>query len=538
MWTPSPPRHTRHVNEGRVWHTERPSRTKCLDLATTGLLPAAPVFQSDWQPSPDMRAALCTPIHVESGTLLNDPCTPPGEAMDDDSPGVARAASPSVKAYGRREHVREVLGDVSNLSSPVTGPALKDHVSPLRVQSTPVHRPLPFLNAPISATKTPVQLALQDWAGSKFSRPSPALDAWGPEQGPRARAPGTSEGLSSPSVAHTNEGESHAPMSATNYPSRCAPGAQRMSARRIAASPQPPAQRVTVQKREAVSPLKPVVREELPKCSPLPRISSPSSSPSKASRIWRPARYATQSPAVRVWDSPDKVESNKRWRSGSTPPVSQDPLPEAAPAARRVSTRLRQRAASSTTQPTAPTTMALAPPAPRTPRTLRTPPVPPRPSLSSAELARLTYRHTKHNEAYTVQLETQVERLPGARPPSPSQRFLLGRGVRAREDFRPADTETDAQGKPLGHARGPGEESVYTTPPHLPAVRWDRRLVSSPRHTRPATSQAVPQRSCLVSKRVALDAFGNVASEPLRALPRRRVLVKRRVYDGESDLDG
>ncbi|WFD26159.1 hypothetical protein MNAN1_001135 [Malassezia nana] len=519
MWTPSPPRHARHVNEARrEWHTERPRRTKCLDLATTGLLPAAPVFQSDWRPSPETRAALGTPTHFEPGTPLNDPCTPPSEAIEDDSPGMARAASPSVHAYGRRDHVREVLGDVSNLSSPVTVHALKDHVSPLRVQSTPLRRPLPFLHAPpMSETKTPVQLALQDWAGSNFGRPVPALDASGPEQ---------------------------APISATSYPSKSAAGAPRMSARRIAASPQPPAQRVTVQKREAVSPLKSVVREELPKSSPLPRISSPSSSPSKASRIWRPARYAAQSPAMRVWDSPDKVESNKRWRSASTPPVPQESVPKVAPAARRVSTRLRERAASSTSQPAAPAIMASAPPAPRmprtpsTPRTPRTPPIPPRPSLSAAELARLTYRHTKHNEAYTVQLDTQVERLPGARPPSPSQRFLVGRGVRAREDFRPADTERDAQGEPLCHARGPGEEAVYTTPPHLPAVRWDRRLVSSPRRTRPATSAAVPQRSCLVSKRVALDAFGNVASEPLCALPRRRVLIKRRIYDGESDLDG
>ncbi|WFD22447.1 hypothetical protein MEQU1_001118 [Malassezia equina] len=514
------------------WHTDKPKRTKCMgeELGQTALLPAASVFQSNLKPGQnDTQLFVSTP--TRDPPSLPEEGTPEGDA-DIDSPGMARAASPSVEAHVRRDYVREVLGDVSNLSSPAAVNCLKDHVSPLRVQSTPLRRSVHLPPTMSSAKKTPVQMALQDWAGSKFDRPLPTLDASSPSQEPTCSAPGARESLSSPIKLST-------------------PG------------PPSPAERAVDPTRTAVTPVQPLL-PDMPKSSPLPRIPSPEkgkegaagSSPSKSSRIWRPARYTSQAPAVRVWDNPEKMELHKRLRPAVQEPMEESvepaaPKPEPAPpAARRVSTRLLKRAApldhraqaqarpiSEPEKVPVPTRSSTIP-AMRTPRTPRTPPVPPRPQLSSTELARLTQRHTKHNEAYTVELETQIERLPGPRPPSPSQHFLLGRGMRARENYQPSRTETDEYGQPLGHAYGAGDDMEYSTPPGKQAVHWDKRLVISPTQLRPAEAQknALPRRSCLVAKPVALDAFGNVASKPMREGPRRRVLIKRRIYDNEGDV--
>lgn len=572
MWTPSPPRHSRSMAlEG--WHTDKPKRTKCMgeELGQTALLPAASVFQSNLKPGQDdMQLFVSTPS--SDPPSLKEEGTPEGDA-DIDSPGMARAASPSVEAHVRRDYVREVLGDVSNLSSPAAVNCLKDHVSPLRVQSTPLRRSVHLPPTMSSTKKTPVQMALQDWAGSKFDRPLPTLDASSPSQEPTCSAPGAQESLS---IKLSTPGRR-----ACDLPTpRSSSMTQRLPVHRIAISPHPPAQRVPGfgrvlppapppakraggPTRTAVTPVQPLL-PDMPKSSPLPRIPSPEkgqesvagSSPSKSSRLWRPARYTSQAPAVRVWDSPEKMELHKRLRPAVQEPMEESvepaaPKPEPAPpAARRVSTRLLKRAAppehraqaqarpiSGPEKAPVPTRSSTMPPM-RTPRTPRTPPVPPRPQLSSTELARLTQRHTKHNEAYTVELETQIERLPGPRPPSPSQHFLLGRGMRARENFQPSRTETDEYGQPLGHAYGAGDDMEYATPPGKQAVHWDKRLVISPTQLPPAEAQknVLPRRSCLVAKPVALDAYGNVAGKPMREGPRRRVLIKRRIYDNEGDM--
>lgn len=134
-------------------------------------------------------------------------------------------------------------------------------------------------------------------------------------------------------------------------------------------------------------------------------------------------------------------------------------------------------------------------PLPRTPRRAAAPPPPP---MSAAELAQLTARHTRQNEVYSIDIETRVQRLPGVRPPSPSQSFLLGQGRRAREHFAPPAYGVDAHGAATQHARGAGEEEEYHTPPRQTGVRWDKRLVVSPTPTRPAAQP----RSCLVQVRV------------------------------------
>ncbi|WFD18856.1 hypothetical protein MCAP1_001068 [Malassezia caprae] len=569
------------------WHTDKPQRIKCVKALETALPPAAPVFQSDLAGMPHDAAPFFETPKKE--TLRTAPSDPPSDG-DNDSPGVARAASPSAEAHVRRDYVREALGDVSNFSPSAPVYSLKDSFSPLRIQSTPLRRSI-HLPPTSSAKKTPVQMALQDWAGAKFSRPLPALEAPSPCHGPSRHLPMAQESLSSPvklGPAEPMGCDARVPRASSLEPTKST--AQRLPVHRVAVSPQPPAQRVPgfvrappsaaspAKRVVGASPVQPVAPEVL-KSSPLPRIPSPEKdreasgpSPSTTSRLWRPARYASQAPAVRVWDSPEKIESHKRLRTSLQEPKQPVPSPvtdtEPAPVARRVSTRLLRRTA--VPPPVESASVSRSPgiadgdgqplpvcaqrevrrdacaPAPssgtsalrtRMPRTPKAPPVPLRPQLSATELARLTQRHTKHNETYTVQLDTQVERVPGPRPPSPSQHFLQGRGVRARENFQPVRSETDEWGEPLGHAYGAGDEDEYSTPPGKHAVRWDKRLVISP--TQPTTStqdKALPRRSCLVAKPVALDAFGNVAGKPIREGTRRRVLIKRRIYDDEEDV--
>ena len=590
VWTPSPPRRPRSMAlEG--WHTDKPQRTKCMreELDKIALLPAASVFQSDLASVPHDNTPLFntpskdSPFHKERSIPLGD--------VDDDSPGMARASSPSAEAHVRRDYVREALGDVSNFSSPATVYSLKDGVSPLRMQSTPLRRSIHLPPSISSTKKTPVQMALQDWAGSKFDRPLPTQDASSPYRETLHPSHKGQESRSSPINVDLDQlmaNDEPVPLASARVTAEGT--VPRLPVRRIAVSPQPSAQRVpgfmrapstgpspakraVGPMRTVVSPVQPVL-PEMPKSSPLPRIPSPEkaketagSSPCKTPRLWRPARYASQAPAVRVWDSPEKIESHKRLRPPMKPMPAPATEPEPASAAKRMSTRLQKRTAPaaldgvSVSRPQLPSTHGN-PPAPaspqrvtrsdvsvpvpptrtgnlrsRTPRTPKTPPVPPRPQLSATELARLTQRHTKHNETYMVQLDTQVERVPGPRPPSPSQHFLLGRGVRARENFQPARTETDERGQPVGHAHGAGDEDEYSTPPGKQAVRWDKRLViSPPRQSSAAHDATLPLRSCLVAKPVALDAFGNVASKPMRDGPRRRVLIKRRIYDDEEDM--
>ena len=85
------------------------------------------------------------------------------------------------------------------------------------------------------------------------------------------------------------------------------------------------------------------------------------------------------------------------------------------------------------------------------------------------------------------------------------------------------------------HTRGAGDEEVYTTPPGKD-VRWDKRLVVSPSEEKQARSEK-PSSGCLVHKPLTLDAFGNVACPPLKGITRRKILVKRFVYDDDDNVD-
>lgn len=171
-------------------------------------------------------------------------------------------------------------------------------------------------------------------------------------------------------------------------------------------------------------------------------------------------------------------------------------------------------------------------PVPRTPRTPRRVPAPP--PLSAADLARLTTKHTKQNEQYTVELHTHELRMPGARPPSPSQAFHMDARPRTPHWTQPCWTETNEYGEPVRHAQGAGDVEPYVTPPPHGArrVRWDKRLVVSPARRR---APHAPQRTCLVPTERSLDAFGNVPRTGAAGARRRTVVVKRLVYDDEDE---
>ncbi|KAI3620734.1 hypothetical protein CBS9595_002701 [Malassezia furfur] len=167
----------------------------------------------------------------------------------------------------------------------------------------------------------------------------------------------------------------------------------------------------------------------------------------------------------------------------------------------------------------------------RTPRTPRRVPAPP--PLSAVDLARLTTKHTKQNEQYTVELHTHELRMPGARPPSPSQAFHMDARPRTPHWTQPCWTETNEYGEPVRHAQGAGDVEPYITPPHgARRVRWDKRLVVSP--VRRRTPRA-PPRTCLVPTERSLDAFGNVSRTGAAGARRRTVVVKRVVYEEDEE---
>ncbi|WFC94841.1 hypothetical protein MBRA1_001478 [Malassezia brasiliensis] len=170
-------------------------------------------------------------------------------------------------------------------------------------------------------------------------------------------------------------------------------------------------------------------------------------------------------------------------------------------------------------------------PVPRTPRMPRRVPAPP--PLSAADLARLTTKHTKQNEQYTVELHTHELRMPGARPPSPSQAFHMDARPRTPHWTQPCWTETNEYGEPVRHAQGAGDVEPYVTPPHgARRVRWDKRLVVSPVRRR---APPAPRRTCLVPTERSLDAFGNVSRTGAAGARRRTVVVKRVVYEEDEE---
>lgn len=483
----------------------------------------------------------------------------------DGSPGMGRAASPTPAAAQHRALVREALGDVSNLSPVAREPPgilPKVEITPKRSLRSPQER-------------TPVQAVLHDWAAAKFSQdplrhtPSQRHDGRSPNRvsphlspvrmhtpcaaPPVPISPAHRDVFSSPiapppvpTVRTSPAKAMRVPVDASRAPRRTPFSEHRTPAQRVpgfvphaSASPGKGATSLSMPAMRAARPEKHAER--------VPVHQRPGANENEERpRNARPARYTSLVPASRVGDSPEKTQA-KRVRlnesaNGRAPALHTSTSRVRAPEAKEIAPGPSR--ATAVTAPTpvskpAPPQAPQAPPpasepssiaASRVPRTPRARLAPPPPPISAAELTRLTAKHTKQNEAYTVDLQTQVLRMPGARPPSPSQAFSVDAPPRVPHWSRAVLPETNERGEPIRHALGAGEAEEYTTPPHpTRGVRWDKRLVVSP------TRAAPPQASCLAPRRLPLDAFGNVAHAGAAAGARRRtVTVKRLVYDQET----
>ena len=478
----------------------------------------------------------------------------------DGSPGMGRAASPTPAAAQHRALVRSALGDVSNLSPVAREPP---GISP-KVEFTPKRS----LRSP--EERTPVQTVLHDWAAAKFSQdplrhtPSQRHDGRSPVRvsphlspvrmhTPRAAppvpiSPAHRDVFSSPiapppvpTVRTSPVKAMRVPVDASRAPRRTPFIEHRTPAQRVpgfvpnaSASPGKGATSLSMPAMRAARPEKHAERVPV-------RQQAGAHESEERPRIARPARYTSLVPASRVGDSPEKTQA-KRARlhesaNGRVPALHASASRVRAPEGKEVAPGAPRAPAEAAPAPVS----TPAPPAPgpasepssiaasRVPRTPRARLAPPPPPISAAELSRLTAKHTKQNEAYTVDLQTQVLRVPGARPPSPSQAFSVDAPPRVPHWSRAVLPETNERGEPIRHALGAGEAEEYTIPPHRGrGVRWDKRLVVSP------TRAAAPQAGCLAPRRLALDAFGNVAHARAAGARRRTVTVKRLVYDQET----
>ena len=605
--TPSPQR-TQMLGNTRLVQSERTCRVDNLNrLPEKQLPPAAPVLQSDVDSS---RIFFGTPTSAERHATYDlvsqgfcDQDTPVHDP-DESSPGIARSASPLENVQARHYLVRDVLGDVSNLSPMSSHGYLKSSLSPSNdVRSTPLRHSKNLLSCSSPTKMTPVQSALQDWASSRFERSisNQYVDknaSFFPEKckplqnlcststfSPSSSKMHEAENLPMDVVFDISDPEKSPSHTISNY--RSAKSA-RPDTRRLGSSPYGPAQRVPGFVPGSATPAKRVkigVSTTSPGSKPWStgfqsaklQVNSPlkqketsvttagisrsasAPSPTKATRLVRPIKYTNHAPAMRVWDSPDKGCTNKRVLPVKSAPVKEmASVSQKKAAAPSVPVEVLNSKASSTRmsndasrfpQPLTESDAAAALKESssamanfndsiarnRVPRAARRVPAPRRPPITAMELARLTTKHTKQNEMYNVQLETRTQRIPGPRPPSPSQHFVAGHGQRARVQFRPNKVKTDEQGEPMCHTRGAGDEEVYTTPPGKD-VRWDKRLVVSPSEEKQARSEK-PSSGCLVHKPLTLDAFGNVVCPPLKGITRRKILVKRFVYDDDENVD-
>ena len=605
--TPSPQR-TQMLGNTRLVQSERTCRVDNLNrLPVKQLPPAAPVLQSDVDSS---RIFFGTPTSAERHATYDlvsqgfcDQDTPVHDP-DESSPGIARSASPLENVQARHYLVRDVLGDVSNLSPMSSHGYLKSSLSPSNdVSSTPLRHSKNLLSCSSPTKMTPVQSALQDWASSRFERSISKQDvdknaSFFPEKckplqnlcststfSPSSSKMHEAENLPMDVVFDVSDPEKSPSHTISNY--RSAKSA-RPDTRRLGSSPYGPAQRVPGFVPGSATPAKRVkigVSTTSPGSKPWStgfqsaklQVNSPlkqketsvttagisrsasAPSPTKATRLVRPIKYTNHAPAMRVWDSPDKGCTNKRVLPVKSAPVKEmASVSQKKAAAPSVPVEVLNSKASSTRmsndasrfpQPLTESDAAAALKESssamanfndsiarnRVPRAARRVPAPRRPPITAMELARLTTKHTKQNEMYNVQLETRTQRIPGPRPPSPSQHFVVGHGQRARVQFRPNKVKTDEQGEPMCHTRGAGDEEVYTTPPGK-GVRWDKRLVVSPPKEKQARSEK-PSSGCLVHKPLTLDAFGNVVCPPLKGITRRKILVKRFVYDDDENVD-
>ena len=593
---------TGKLKEIRCTQSERPIRMAGKHQSFfESLPPAAPVFQSNIESS---RIFFGTPTSAERRAThdlnKNGFCEQDTPSIDHniDSPGLARASSPLGELYDRRNLMRHVLGDVSNVSPTTNLDVLKTSSPPVqKARSTPLRASTNLSSMPVRANLTPVQSALKDWATARFERSISKPSS--PVKAESHSSPGkiskcssilfSSSGndiFSSPSY----KGSIHAckPSNVTPFyldqnksPTRsCLSSDKRYNERHLATSPHPPPRRVPGFVPASISPAKrvkvnpppiPLGRAsidhmrssesrlnngsglpEKPPETTKPDLKTSQQnlrpSPNRLTRLIRPVNYVNHAPATRVWDSPEKKHSGLRTSCAET---VKPPNAENVEAVAQTSTPIHQLpkgkilrstgrrtmagtttkvdntwAASNTQNPSQIERSSLSQ---RPRRVLK----PVHPSLSSMELARLTSRHTKQNEFHTVQIETRPLRIPGQRPASPSQRFVIGCGQRAREQFRPNIPETNEYGQPISHALGAGDDGEYSTPPGK-NVRWDKRLIVSPTLEKDAANKK-PIASCLTPTPFALDAFGNVACPPMKRMPKRSVVVQQFIYDDDDD---
>jgi len=128
--------------------------------------------------------------------------------------------------------------------------------------------------------------------------------------------------------------------------------------------------------------------------------------------------------------------------------------------------------------------------------------------------------------------------------------------------------DRDADGQPLRHRRGPGDEEDYVTPdrPERPVkrtrldegdegemregkrVKWDRGLTktvylddSPPKPTRPSEVTVILGKGCLTpaAKALRLDNMGNLleANVPVGGLVTENIVVKKFVYEDDPVAD-
>ncbi|KAI8998697.1 hypothetical protein BD414DRAFT_475812 [Trametes punicea] len=228
--------------------------------------------------------------------------------------------------------------------------------------------------------------------------------------------------------------------------------------------------------------------------------------------------------------------------------------------------------------------------------------------MSALALKALTNANTLKNQQQVAVLKTEVIRKEGVRPDSPTTKVRTalerqreeraqqrneraqrrarrsageddiqstgdGRNLGAAEPETDVDAsfmsvERDADGVPLRHRRGPGDEEDYETPPRpeRPAkrarfdgaeaeaeerelrekrVKWDKGLHTtvflddSPPRPKRNKQTAPAQKSCLTAaaKAMQLDMLGNVlnAEMPVGGLVRENVVVKKFVFDDDVE---
>ncbi|CDO68342.1 hypothetical protein BN946_scf184799.g69 [Trametes cinnabarina] len=225
--------------------------------------------------------------------------------------------------------------------------------------------------------------------------------------------------------------------------------------------------------------------------------------------------------------------------------------------------------------------------------------------MSALALKTLTSANTIKNQQQVVVIKTEVVRKEGARPDSPTtkvrtaldrqreERMQQRKERAARRARRSGGDETgdasivgeghadtgadasfvsvdrDAEGQPLRHRRGPGDEDDYETPPRperpvkrarfdgveaqggekevVPEkrVKWDKGLHTTvylddtPPRPRRNKDAAPSQKGCLTSaaKALRLDTMGNVlnAELPVGGIVRENIVVKKFVFDDDVE---